>query len=128
MKTNHKFSVTLRSLAVAGILFSLGACASGGGGKIVLDRSGDFDPELYRKDLEECEQYAKEISIKNRSAVRAGSNAAVGAVVGAIFGGAAQGAATGAATGGASGAIDARSERVRIVKNCLIERDYTVLN
>jgi outer membrane lipoprotein SlyB len=55
----------------------------------------------------------------------------VGGLIGAIVGGsdsALSGAGVGAVAGGASSAADTQKERSQVVKNCLRNRGYKILN
>lgn len=85
--------------------------------------------ERYQADLAECEQVAQQVDQK------AGAEAAGGALVlgliGAVVGDsdtAKTGAGVGAISGGARGAAATNRERALVVKNCLRNRGYRVLN
>lgn len=106
----------------------LGGCASKQ--RIIIDRQGT-DLSQYSRDLAECRQYAEEVPAGEETAKGAAGGAIIGAAVGAIFGDsrtAARGAGAGAVTGGARGAGKAGNEKDRVVKNCLRNRGYRVLN
>ncbi len=106
----------------------LGGCASKQ--RIIIDQQGT-DMSLYQRDLAECRQYAEQVPTGEEAAKGAAGGAILGAAIGAIFGDsrtAARGAGAGAVTGGARGAGKAGNEKDRVVKNCLRNRGYRVLN
>lgn len=110
------------------IIMLLGGCASKQ--RIIIDRQGT-DVSQYPRDLAECRQYAEQVPTGEEAAKGAVGGAVIGAAVGAIFGDsrtAARGAGAGAVTGGARGAGKAGNEKDRVVKNCLRNRGYRVLN
>jgi hypothetical protein len=98
----------------------------------MVDTRSIDDPGLYEDDLANCQSYAHQVS--------PGRSAAAGAVIGAVFGAAfaaalggdrwliehvaASGAVQGAAVGAGSGA----GTQVDIIRNCMSERGYAVLN
>lgn len=123
----------LKSIAV-GLLFGavLSGCAhqSAAPGGVIVDMKG-VDREQYQRDLNECGAYADQVDATGKVAGRAVGGAAVGGAVGAIFGGghgAAQGAGAGAVVGGAHGVEDTLHERNQVVRTCLRNRGYSVLN
>jgi outer membrane lipoprotein SlyB len=96
----------------------------------IVDMKG-VDPARYETDLAECRQYASQVDV--------GRDVATGAVAGAVIGGVAgavardsdaakRAAGVGAVVGGASGTMSGLDERDRVVRNCLINRGYAVLN
>ncbi len=123
-------TTTLKCSAVTALLL-LGACASHQRpGEPIVDRKG-VDPNAYQQDLAECRTYADEVAI----GARVGTGAAAGAVVGGLIGAAVGNSRTaqkvagaGAVHGGARGGIDGMRERSTVVKNCLRQRGYKVLN
>ncbi len=105
----------------------LGGCA-GGGSKPIVDPAG-VDMGRYQADLADCQQIAKQVDQK------AGAGAAGGAVVGGLIGAITgdsdrvkRSAGVGAVLGGARGAGATQRERDVVVKNCLRNRGYRVLN
>jgi outer membrane lipoprotein SlyB len=99
-------------------------------GGVIVDMKG-VDPAKYQVDLNECGTYADQVDATGKVAGNAVGAAAVGGAVGAIFGGghgAAQGAGAGAVVGGAHGVQDTLHERTQVVRNCLRNRGYSVLN
>jgi outer membrane lipoprotein SlyB len=99
-------------------------------GGVIVDMKG-VDPAKYQTDLNECGAYADQVNATSKVAGNAVGTAAVGGAVGAIFGGAhgaAQGAGAGAVVGGAHGVEDTLHERNQVVKTCLRNRGYSVLN
>ena len=121
----------MRGLGLIITLISLTACAGNGNpGGAIVDMQG-VDPYQYRVDAEECEAYADQVQVGQKVLVGAAAGAAVGGVLGAIFedGDAVQrGAGGGAVIGGAKGAGEGIHERRRVVRNCLRNRGYAVLN
>lgn len=104
----------------------LGACAS----KPIIDTRG-VDMRKYNQDLAECQAYADQVDVTRRAAGSAAAGAVVGAVVGAAVGNsdtAQGGAGAGAAGGAARGTARGLEERERVVRNCLRNRGYAVLN
>jgi uncharacterized protein YcfJ len=101
-----------------------------GGKQIIIDEA-QSDMTNYPHDLAECESYADQVSV----AGDAGKGAVVGAVVGGLVGAAVgnsrtvqQGAGAGAVVGGAKGAGSGNREKQQVVKSCLRNRGYKVLN
>ena len=115
------------SLLSASVLITAGCGA--GRGDVVIDPYG-VDMAMYKIDLAECREISKQVRGK------AGGGAVGGAVVGGAVGGiigdssrsAAKGAGAGAVVGVARGARATRHERQKVVKNCLRNRGYAVLN
>ena len=101
----------------------------------IVDMTG-VNQSKYDSDLAACREYADQVSVAGGAAggtaVGAAAGAALGAVVGAITGspgtGAAIGAASGGATGGAAGIGSGVSRQDRVVRNCLRQRGYSVLD
>lgn len=113
-----------------GLLLALalvGGCA-GGGSKPIVDPAG-VDMGRYQADLAECQQIAQQVDQKAGAGAVGG--AVVGGLVGAITGNSdrvRKSAGVGAVLGGAKGAGATQRERDLVVKNCLRNRGYTVLN
>jgi hypothetical protein len=122
----HRFAV----IALGGALL-LGGCAAQQPGRApIVDMKG-VDPAQYEADLADCRTYAAQVGV--------GKDAATGAVVGAAVGGVAGAAArdsdtakraagVGAVVGGVHGALSGVEERDRVVRTCLRNRGYVVLN
>ena len=105
----------------------IGGCAADPN-KPVIDPEG-VDMAQFEADRAKCEEVAQQVEQK------AGNEAVTGAIVlgliGAIFGdsdAAKKSAAAGFVGGGAKGLDKTELERGRVVKNCLRNRGYTVLN
>lgn len=99
-------------------------------GGVIVDMKG-VDPVQYQKDVAECGAYADQIDTASKVGGQAAGGAVVGGAIGAIFAGghgAAQGAGAGAVAGGARGTQDTLNERHVVVRNCLRNRGYAVLN
>ncbi len=108
-------------------ILTLAACAGSGP---IVDMRG-VDPVQYRQDLAECQTYADQVQVGRKTAAGAAVGAVVGAAVGAAVGNSdtAKRTAGGAAViGAAKGTGRGLNERQRVVRNCLINRGYAVLN
>lgn len=113
------------------LLLCLSLLCMGGCSKrqsVIIDPKG-VDMAQYERDLSECRQLAQQVDSQT------GEGAAGGAVVGGLLGAVAGGersvertAGMGAVIGGARGARATREEREQVVKNCLRNRGYKVLN
>jgi len=111
-------------------VLTLPACAS----KPIIDSKG-VDMVQYQADLEDCVLVAEQVQTGNMVAKSAGAGAAVGAafgVVTSVITGDASAigysAAYGGVSGGAGGAFQADEEKALVIKNCLRNRGYVVLN
>ncbi len=94
--------------------------------KIIIDPQG-VDMGHYQADLAQCKQLAEQVDSKVAGGIVGG--AVVGVVVGKILGGSGQRAGQlGALSGGLQGAGSTRRERTLVVKNCLRNRGYQILN
>lgn len=85
----------------------------------------------YEADLAECDEYAKEVEAGKQVAIGAAAGAAVGGLMGASIGNgdrAKRSAGAGATYGGARGGMRALNESNKVVRNCLRNRGYVVLN
>ena len=95
---------------------------------VVIDPAG-VDMGLYQKDLAECQEISKQV--RGKAVGGAAGGAVVGGAVGGIVGNsdtAGKGAGVGAVTGVARGAAATRQEKQLVIKNCLRNRGYKVLN
>lgn len=114
------------SLIIAGLIASFG-CA-GRRSDVVIDPAG-VDMGLYQMDLADCQEISKQV--RGKAVGGAVGGAVVGGAVGGIVGNsdtAGTGAGVGAVTGVARGAAATRKERQLVIKNCLRNRGYKVLN
>lgn len=96
--------------------------------QVIIDPEG-VDMGLYRADLAECQNIARQVESKVGGGIVGG--AIVGAIAGSIVGGhrtADKTAKLGALSGGLKGGAATRYERVRVIKNCMRNRGYRVLN
>ena len=109
-------------ITLLGIVFVAG-CA--GSSKPVIDPAG-VDMEQYNIDLAECEQISEQVDQK--AGTGAAGGAVVGGLLGAITGNTARGAGAGAVVGGARGIGSTNEEKARVVKKCLRNRGYQILN
>lgn len=110
----------------------LAGCAGrhGHGGGPIVDMKG-VDPAQYRIDRMECQDYAEQVAVGGSAAGGAAAGAVVGGLIGAAVGDsdtAKRTAGAGAVVGGARGTGDALRERQMVVRNCLRNRGYAVLN
>ncbi|MCW8900287.1 MAG: glycine zipper family protein [Gammaproteobacteria bacterium] len=114
----------LLSLVVS--LFVASGCARRA--QIIIDPNG-VDMSRYHQDLAECQNLARQVDSKVGEGVVGG--AVVGAIAGSIIGGSRttdKMAKLGALSGGLQGGAATRYERIKVVKNCLRNRGYQVLN
>ena len=96
--------------------------------QIIIDPNG-IDMGQYHRDLAECQNLSRQVESKVGEGIIGG--AIVGAIAGSIIGGhrtADKTAKLGALSGGLKGGASTRQERIRVVKNCLRNRGYQVLN
>jgi outer membrane lipoprotein SlyB len=119
--------------AVVVLSLLLGACSGIEeltGRAPIVDMRG-VNQAQYAADLAECEGYADQVQAGRQVATGAVAGAVVGGVVGAVFGSsdtAQRTAGAGAVAGGAQGAGGAMQDRRRVLRNCLDNRGYNVLN
>lgn len=114
---------TVMVVAALGIL-ALAGCASK---KPIIDNQ-NVDMAQYERDLADCQQIAQQVDTGGTAVKSAAGGAAVGAALGAVWGDVGRSATSGAITGGAGGLLAADSEEARVIKNCLRNRGYRVLN
>ncbi len=108
------------------IIGSLGLNGCARHGNIIIDPQG-VDMAMYQTDLAQCKQLAEQV--ESRAAKGIVGGAIVGTVVGRILGGSGERAGQlGALSGGLKGAGASRRERTRVIKNCLRNRGYQILN
>jgi uncharacterized protein YcfJ len=117
--------MNIRLLLLMLAIIYVSACARQ---QVIIDPAG-VDEAQYQQDLAECKKIAEQVEQK------AGKGAVAGAVIsgaiGAILGDrrdAERLAGVGAVSGGASGAARTRQEKDMVIKNCLRNRGYKVLN
>jgi hypothetical protein len=117
-----------RSILNIAVAAGLCGCASY---RPVVDLHDRQEALAYERDLHACQGYAREVDPAGSAVL----GALVGGVIGAAFG-AALGdrsvaldlARVGAVEGGVTGAAGAAGTQVDIVRNCLAERGYHVLD
>ena len=110
------------------VLAAVAVVGCAGKNKPVIDPAG-VDMVQYEKDLAECEQIAQQV--EQKAGEQAVGGALITGAIGAVLGGsdgAAKGAGVGAIGGAARGARETGRERATVVKNCLRNRGYAVLN
>jgi hypothetical protein len=118
--------LAITSLALAVIL---NGCASY---RPLVDARSVSSPQRYERDLRECQHYAAQVS--------PGQSAVAGALFGALLGAAISGAlggdryvtehiaAAAAVQGAANGAAGGADAQVQIIRNCMNDRGYDVLD
>lgn len=120
----------MKKIGYAFILVSLVAATACAGRRadVVIDPTG-VDMGRYQQDLAQCQEISKQV--RGKAVGGAVGGAVVGGAVGGIVGNsdtAGKGAGVGAVTGVARGAAATRQERQLVIKNCLRNRGYKVLN
>ena len=119
-----------RVLPVVVVLFLvlLAGCSGARRSGVVIDPEG-VDMAQYQNDLADCQRIAEQVDQKAGAGAVGG--AVVGGAIGAIVGNsstAAKGAGVGGVIGLAKGGAATRKEKQLVVKNCLRNRGYAVLN
>ncbi|MCP4768011.1 MAG: glycine zipper family protein [Gammaproteobacteria bacterium] len=116
----------LAAIGLFGITLIAGCAANSS--KPIIDPEG-VDMEQYEADIAACEEIATQVDQK------AGEGAARGALVGGLIGAVVgdseavlTSAGVGAVVGGADGAATTEKEKSKVVKNCLRNRGYKILN
>jgi len=115
-------------VAVLSIFVLLGLTACSNHNKVIIDPQG-VDMSAYQRDLKTCEEISMQVDSKTGS--RAVGGAVVGGAVGAIVGDgdtARTAGGVGFVTGLVRGSAATKAERMRVIKNCLRNRGYSVLN
>jgi hypothetical protein len=121
-----------RLIVLSLTLLVLAACAGRdhAPGGVIVDMKG-VDRAQYRVDLAECGDYADQVAVAGKAATGAAAGAVVGGLIGAAVGDsgtAKRSAGAGAVVGGAKGTARGVQERQQVVRNCLRNRGYSVLN
>ena len=121
----------LRLILCLGFLTTFAGCTTSSlPGRPIVDMKG-VNSAAYQTDLAECHEYAKEVEAGKQVAIGAVAGAAVGGLMGASVGNgeaARRSAGAGATYGGARSGIRALHESNKVVRNCLRNRGYKVLN
>lgn len=105
----------------------LGGCASG---RYIVDTKG-VDPETYEQDLAECKAYGDQVGMEDDIAKSAGAGAVIGSLLGLVVGNKESAVRMGsvmAIQGGSVAGLKSDQERDQVVKRCLRQRGYKVLN
>ncbi len=115
----------LVAIGLLGITLAAGCAAHSS--KPIIDPQG-VDMEQYEADVAACEEIATQVDQKAGEGAVGG--AVVGGLIGAIVGDNSVGtsAGVGAVVGGAQGAATTEKEKSQVVKNCLRNRGYEILN
>lgn len=93
----------------------------------IVDLKG-LDPDVFAVDLQECAEYANQVSVADATLIGAAAGAVIGAAAGAISGNAGEGAGYGAVYGGTGSGVEAQREKKYVFARCLEGRGYRVLN
>ena len=121
----------LRIILCLGFLTTFAGCTTSSlPGRPIVDMKG-VNSSAYQTDLAECHEYAKEVEAGKQVAIGAVAGAAVGGLMGASVGNgeaARRSAGAGATYGGARSGVRALHESNKVVRNCLRNRGYKVLN
>ena len=122
--TRSWITTITRSTTLLAVILA-GGCASSGP---IIDPAG-VDMDQYEVVKAECVQISEQVEQK------AGKSAAAGAVIGGLIGAVTgnsrsvqKSAGAGAVIGGAKGAGSTAQEKEKVVKNCLRNRGYKILN
>lgn len=109
-------------------LILLAGCSGARRSGVVIDPEG-VDMAKYENDLAACKQISEQVDQKAGAGAVGG--AVVGGAIGAIVGNsstAMRGAGVGGVIGLTKGGVATRNEKQLVVKNCLRNRGYKVLN
>ncbi len=123
--TQHRIRCSIVVPFIIGLL--LAGCA-GRNNKVIIDPAG-VDMARYQQDLTQCEALAEQV--EQRATGGALGGALISGLVGAALGDsrlAQRAAGAGAVIGGAKGLSATAGERRVVVRNCLLNRGYRVLN
>ena len=96
----------------------------------IVDRRG-VNLTAYEADLADCKRYGEEVGVPRKVFVGAVGGAVVGGLIGAVVGNhetAERNAGVGAVVGGTREGVSGLHERNRVIRNCLRNRGYKVLN
>ena len=125
------FLISLSILYVSGcVATKSGSIFDVAGSKPIIDTKG-IDISQYELDLEECETFADEISPTKSIVKGTATGAAVGTVIEAVTDGSSRtknATGLGAIAGGGKSGIRAVKEKEQVVKRCVRNRGYQVLN
>ena len=127
MKKKIKIWLLSTLLVIAGCTSNPKAQPTGG---IIIDNKG-VDMPTYYQDLHECRNFAAQINIGGPVVEKTITGALIGGAVGAITGDsgtAKRAAGVGGLLGAVKGSGQVRSEKQKVLKNCLRGRGYRVLN
>ena len=116
------------SLLCIFLLITTLAAGCAGRSKPIIDPAG-VDMGQYQNDLAQCEQIAQQV--EQQAGEGAAGGAIVGGLIGAIVGDthrAVRSAGVGAVAGGARGVNATTREKSKVIKNCLRNRGYKILN
>jgi|TARA_B110000914_G_C15409886_1_gene421310 hypothetical protein len=120
-------TLVFRILSLFGSLILLAGCSAQP--NPIIDTKG-VDMTVYEQDLAECKTYSEQVPVAEGVAKSALGGAAVGGAIGGISksGSIGVGAAVGAILGGAGSGVEEARKKENIVKRCLSNRGYSVLN
>lgn len=119
-----------RLIPLLSFLITIGGCtASDLIGEPIVDMK-DVDTRAYQTDLAECKSYAKDVDVKGRTVSNILKGAFIGGIFGAIFdsGYVDEGAGLGGVSKGSEAHEGAIFETDEVLRNCLNNRGYVILN
>jgi outer membrane lipoprotein SlyB len=119
-----------RLIPLLSFLITVGGCAASDLiGEPIVDMKG-VDPSGYQTDLAECKSYAKDVDVQGRTLSNILKGAFIGGIFGAIFdsGLIDEGAGLGGVSKGSNAHGDAILETDQVLRNCLNNRGYVILN
>ena len=115
----------MKKTAVILSIILLSGCASY---RPIVDTRG-VNQASYETDLRDCQAYAEQVSPAGHAAVGAFIGAGLSLAISAILGGDnGTSAAVGAVLGGATGAGGGAEAQVNVIRRCMQNRGFNVLN
>jgi len=118
----------MRRLVIVAVALLSTGCATY---RPVVDIHDRQEANAYERDLHDCQHYARSVDPAGSAII----GAFIGSVVGAAFGAAVGDrsvaldlARVGAIEGGVAGAANGAGTQLDIIRNCLLERGYRVLD
>lgn len=117
----------MKKLIAVILIISMTGCATY---RPVVDTKG-VDMNAYNNDLRECQAYAEQVNPADHAAAGAIAGAVFGALLGAAMGNrslAGRTAGVGALSGMAGAGGEGVKAQINIVRSCMSQRGYKVLN
>jgi outer membrane lipoprotein SlyB len=116
----------IRTVAGLWAVFVITGCAQ----QPIIDTKG-VNMAQYNQDLADCQTYADQVLVGRKALGGAAAGAVVGAAIGAAVGNsdtAQRAAGVGAVAGAGKGTGRGLQEKQQVIRNCLRNRGYAVLN